>query len=54
MLFRSAPAPGAADPGATAPNVQMDQALSDSLKKALADLEAQDVLEEKTRRERGE
>jgi hypothetical protein len=48
------PAPGTADPGATAPNVQMDQAISDSLKKALADLEAQDVLEEKTRRERGE
>ena len=51
---RSDPAPGAAAPGATPPNMQMDQAISDSLKKALADLEAQDVLEEKTRRERGE
>ncbi|MBA3546391.1 MAG: hypothetical protein H0T76_07915 [Nannocystis sp.] len=48
------PAPGAAAPGATAPNVQLDQAISDSLKKALADLEAQDLLEEKTRKERGE
>ena len=47
------PTPSAA-PGDTPPNVQMDQAISDSLKKALADLEAQDVLEEKTRKERGE
>ncbi len=47
------PTPAAA-PGDTPPNVQMDQAISDSLKKALADLEAQDVLEEKTRKERGE
>lgn len=36
------------------PSDEMDSVLNASLRKALADLEAQEILEEKTRRERGE